>query len=499
MSPQEQVVFPTAADSEEVVGNFSFCTDSPHCNEERLCQLPEGEASQVSVRMETKPLSGVGDVKPKLKTRTRTRTRTEQRSSHLAKGLTIVPTSEQLKENGCSKIPFAARLAIESLGSPDESIVLMDIGQVNKKLDEWRSCLPRVRPHYAVKCNPDKKMVRLLKDGQCGFDCATLAEISTVLKTGGSPEDIIFAHPCKPRSHIRFAKEYGVKHMTFDNVTELQKVACEFPDARLLLRLVCEDANAQCPMSMKFGAGGDDWEPLLAKAASLNLHVVGVSFHVGSGCKEPGAFEKALSDARKVFAIAKEKGFDMEILDIGGGFPGSDTPELRFKDLAASISADLSKLFPEEDWPTLRIIAEPGRYFASSAAALLTKVISKAKIVDSSGSGNSTESSPTFRYYLNDGLYGSFNCLIFDHAEVSPELLEASRYGVQEHRCCLFGPTCDGFDMIMKDVALPELDEGDWLLWRDMGAYTSAAASKFNGFGEAKVWYYASEGSLPAV
>mmetsp|Transcript_44385 Transcript_44385/g.78010 ORF Transcript_44385/g.78010 Transcript_44385/m.78010 type:complete len:489 (+) Transcript_44385:263-1729(+) len=488
MNPLQQAVA-TSMDSVEVAGNSSFCTRPAISKEELPCPA---KAQQLSSNIGKKSPSD-GDEKPKQKTRLRTKSR----SSYLAKDVTIIPTRAETEEDKSSQVPRAARLALQALGDPDEPILVMDLGQVSRKLHEWRSHLPRVRPHYAVKCNPDKKMVQLLKDGQCGFDCATLAEISAVLKIGGNPEDIIFAHPCKPRSHIRFAKEHGVKHMTFDNAAELQKIANEFPDAKLLLRLVCEDAHAKCPMSMKFGAREEDWEPLLARAASLNLHVVGVSFHVGSGCTEPGAFQKASSDARKVFDIAKEKGFAMDILDIGGGFPGVDTPEIRFRDLAQGISEDLSRLFPEADWPQLRIIAEPGRFFAHSAAALLTKVIAKAQVTDGTVKDDGDE--PKFRYYLNDGLYGSFNCLIFDHAEVFPELLDADWQKRPDRRCCIFGPTCDGFDMIVKETTLPELDEGDWVLWRDMGAYTSAAASKFNGFPDAKVWYYAEHGSLPAV
>lgn len=488
---QWQQAVATSVDSIEVANNSSFCA-SPTISCEELPYPAKGQ--KLSSHIGQKSPCDVGDAKPKQKTRLRTKSR----SSYLAKDVTIIPSRAEVEDRE-SKVSNAARLAVNALSDPDEPILVMDLGQVSKKLHEWRSHLPRVRPHYAVKCNPDKKMVQLLKDGQCGFDCATLAEIGTVLKIGGSPEDIIFAHPCKPRSHIRFAKEHGVKHMTFDNAAELQKIACEFPDAKMLLRLVCEDAHAKCPMSMKFGAREEDWEPLLARAASLNLHVVGVSFHVGSGCTEPGAFQKALSDARTVFDIAKEKGFAMDILDIGGGFPGVDTPQIRFRDLAQGISADLSRLFPEADWPELRIIAEPGRFFAHSAAALLTKVIAKAEVTEGTGKDDDVEDEPTFRYYLNDGLYGSFNCLIFDHAEVSPELLDASWQKRPDRRCCIFGPTCDGFDMIVKETVLPELNEGDWVLWRDMGAYTSAAASKFNGFPDAKVWYYAEAGSLPVA
>lgn len=279
---------------------------------------------------------------------------------------------------------------------------------------------------------------------------------------------------------MRHANKRGVALMSFDNESELLKVSKEFPGAQLLLRLVCEDGSAQCPMSMKFGANRDQWASLIDLAKDLGLTVAGVSFHVGSGCKEPTSFEVALRDARDVFDLAAERGFQPHVLDVGGGFPGMDSPEIRFETIADTIQTQLKDFFPSLDFPDLHIIAEPGRFFAHSTSTLLTKVFAKTKIDDGDES--------TFRYYLNDGLYGSFNCVIYDHAEVSPETLKPKEGPVR--KCCLFGPTCDGFDVIIKSIEMAELDEGDFVVWRNMGAYTSAAATKFNGFPRARFWYY---------
>lgn len=405
------------------------------------------------------------------------------RQNRLLSGVTTFPIAA-----GVDGPALAAAAALDKLGDVDEPLMLLDLGQVRAKLEEWCAHMPRVRPHYAVKCNPDKKLVQVLQDGGCGFDCATMNELQIALSRGATPDDIVFSHPCKPRSHIKFAKEHGVKLMSFDNQTELRKVAAEFPAARLLLRLVCEDAHAQCPMSMKFGAARPDWPALVDCAAELGLQIAGVSFHVGSGCTDPAAFERALTDARDVFELGKSKGFHMDVLDIGGGFPGVDGPEVTFAAIAATVNKQLLQFFPMVDFPNLRVIAEPGRFFACSSAVLLTKVIAKACVA---ADGEGSESSSTFRYYLNDGLYGSFNCVLYDHAEVLPEMLRDAEG--PRRRCCMFGPTCDGFDMILKEAYFPELQEGDWLMWRDMGAYTSAAGSKFNGFPSARTWYYIAE------
>ncbi|CAE8724572.1 unnamed protein product [Polarella glacialis] len=235
-------------------------------------------------------------------------------------------------------------------------------------------------------------------------------------------------------------------------------------------------------MSLKFGASREIWDQLLDLIVELKLQLAGISFHVGSGCKDPESFEKALQDAREVFRLAAERGMpELTVLDIGGGFP---CEKETFAEIGACVSQKLTRLFPSAAFPALRIIAEPGRFFAANTAHLLTKVYAKAKLPAQEGNGD------VCRYYLNDGLYGSFNCIIYDHVTVKPELLEDRHGAVKELPCSIFGPTCDGFDVILEKYLMPELDEGDWLLWRNMGAYTSAAGSKFNGFPKAKNWYY---------
>lgn len=383
-----------------------------------------------------------------------------------------------LRPKGKDSERHAAAIALEMLGkSTDEAIFLLDLGRATEQLDLWKQLLPRVRPHYAVKCNPEPALLKELKDGGCGFDCATKNEIEIALSMGVSADDIVFSHPCKLRSHLRYAAEKGVRLMSFDNASELVKISCECPQAKLLLRLVCDDSNAQCPMSQKFGAGRESWVSLLDLCAALKLNFAGVSFHVGSGCREPRSFEKALRDSREVFQEAHRRGYRPDVLDIGGGYPSCPSA---FKSIAAVISEQLEAHFPQD---SLRIIAEPGRFLAAGAGSLLTKVFAKSCQPGPLGSDG-----PCFRYYLNDGLYGSFNCVLYDHAEVIPELLEPRAPEATKRRCCIFGPTCDGFDVILQDHLMAELDEGSWLLWRNMGAYTSAAGSEFNGFPKAIVW-----------
>lgn len=391
----------------------------------------------------------------------------------------------------------ASELALETLNAADEAISLVDLGAVRRQYEKWCANLPQVTPFYAVKCNPDVQLLKTLRDLGSSFDCATQAEFDLVLSLGVSADRVVFSHPCKPRGHLRAAKEAGVSLMVFDNETELRKIAEESGGkARLLLRIICEDSHTQCPMSNKFGAGQERWALLLRTAKQLGLALVGASFHVGSGCQEAGAFDRALSDAARLFDMAESFGFEMQVLDIGGGFPGTDEgAKAKFADIAKTITAQLEMGFPKARYPELRLIAEPGRFFAASCQALLTKVFAKTELREHPfREFREEEPRKLFRYYLNDGLYGAFNCVLYDHAEVTPErlpsFLRRKAEESESHKCCVFGPTCDGFDMILKDYSMPELEEGEWLLWRNMGAYTTAAGSTFNGFLKPISWYY---------
>jgi ornithine decarboxylase len=366
---------------------------------------------------------------------------------------------------------------------------LLDLAAVERRADLWRRLLPRVEPFYAVKCNPDPALLRALfakwqEFGIGGFDCASPSEMDLAVGAGAdAASQIVYANPCKQGSAVEYARAAGVRWVVFDNAAELGKLKDIYPGAELLLRVQTDDSLAQCPLSNKFGAAVEDSGALLEQARDLGLQVVGVSFHVGSGCSQVGAFRSALQRARAVFDEAKRVGFEPKILDIGGGFPGWDEAgEATFGDHARDISEVLEDKFGAE----VRVIAEPGRFFAASVQALLATVVS----VASSPQG--------FRYYLNDGVYGSFNSLIYDHAKVPEPVIFrdgaplADALAGARGPCTVFGPTCDGFDLISGDLPLPRLRVGDRLLFPNMGAYTSAASTRFNGFAPAKAFVYRS-------
>lgn len=243
---------------------------------------------------------------------------------------------------------------------------------------------------------------------------------------------------------------------------------------RLVLRIRCDDEKAQCPLGNKFGCDPLYEAPELMKVAkTLGLNLVGISFHVGSGCGDYYTYYKAIKISKMLFNTASKIGFALNLLDIGGGFPGDAGKTI---DAAANvINQAIDEHFPIESG--VKIIAEPGRYYVASAYTLITNIHSKKRKV-ALGTGQTN-----FMYYINDGVYGSFNSQLYDHQVCVPKLLKPYNDTVSDHyESVIFGPSCDGLDTITDNIQLPELEIGDFIIWENMGAYTMVCASPFNGF-----------------
>eukprot|EP00581_Thalassiosira_minuscula_P007001 CAMPEP_0183706552 /NCGR_PEP_ID=MMETSP0737-20130205/3327_1 /TAXON_ID=385413 /ORGANISM="Thalassiosira miniscula, Strain CCMP1093" /LENGTH=797 /DNA_ID=CAMNT_0025933967 /DNA_START=392 /DNA_END=2785 /DNA_ORIENTATION=- len=657
----------------------------------------------------------------------------------------------------------------------EDPFYVVDLGIVSTQLARWRAAFPRVAPYYAVKCNPDPAIVRTLMSLGCHFDCASRVEIELVQRMSRMlpPEaprpEIIYANPCKQRGHIIDAVCRGVRMMTFDNVAEVRKCALVSKKIQLIMRIITDDSGSQCRLSSKFGAPPQHWPVLLTEAKRCGLDVVGVSFHVGSGCRDATKYEMALKDCKKLFEMAeRDFGYKMTILDIGGGFPGEThslwnpakafgdptaeerdpTPRMPkvleglpsvgeegienideedddedddsgvegkeadeesleeekerqymyFNEIAEAVAPMLDEMFPPSSG--VKIIAEPGRYLVAASHTLVASVVSvrnnrtsddvpdqaisdkaaadnvylvtraeedeivqgharaleqeenpiietlveeladysqrfaRANLaqqevdvyldnIDARDTGGMMAEAPDvepgnaiatedgtelthtvegmqagivvgcadmfdddasaisgrrsratsfdgsmdksdngldigldipcvlaaageaavsgivrqaiadsaqplqddFAYYINDGVYGAFNNLLFDHATVRPRRLRnaiAAKHHiivdvvqgegedalrsikvVEEEESpsdrdeslypsTVFGPTCDSMDVLSRGVLLPKMDVGDWMYFQNMGAYTSAAASTFNGFPTTEKFYVCS-------
>lgn len=371
----------------------------------------------------------------------------------------------------------------------DDAFSLYNLDVVVQRLLQWREMLPRVHPFYAVKCNNDPILLKLLADLGCGFDCASRGEIDQIITNGlANADSIIYANPCKTRKYIQHADQIGVRRMTFDSLEELIKIKENHSSPELILRISISDPTAQCPLATKFGCDPLNEGPILIKNASqMNLKIIGISFHVGSGCRDPKAFKLAISASKKLFDLGILEGHPMNLLDIGGGFPGHDNEKITFFEIVEVIQRSLNEYFPVSN--NIEIIAEPGRYFASSPVSLCTNLISTTKVSAYRVTKRIEDLNKEGQMlYINDGVYGSFNCILFDHFHpLGKPLFERE----EEHLIptIIWGQTCDGLDQIEENTKMPKMEIGEWLFYKNMGAYTNVAASKFNGFDCPKSFY----------
>ncbi|GIY09153.1 antizyme inhibitor 2 [Caerostris extrusa] len=350
-----------------------------------------------------------------------------------------------------------------------------DLADVLMKVQMWKQKMPYIRPFYAVKTNSDPVLLKLLVLLGFSFDCASEGEIRFVLEAGGDPKNIIFAHVIKPPGALLYAASVGVDLMTFDSKEELLKINKLYPQSRLLLRLSPQDVKCSFDLSDKFGCDVKEAEDVLTFAKNLNLNVIGISFHVGGLCQNSHSYAATIRASRDVFELGKQLGFEFTILDIGGGFTGSKGSEKLFNEISQVIKSNLKEYFSETD---IEIIAEPGTFFACSAVSLTTAICGKK---ERNIQYNGTNPIRRF-YYLNDSIYGSFFHGVEQYGFVlKPLLNELELRQRPVYSSTLWGQTCCGEDLLLKEHMLPDMEEGECIVWENMGAYCRVICSTFCG------------------
>jgi ornithine decarboxylase len=330
---------------------------------------------------------------------------------------------------------------------------IIDVTKINDAYSLWNKHLPNIHVYYAVKCNPHPSILQRMNELGIQFDCASKQEIDAALHWT-TPNHILYANPCKFSNHIAYAKEKEVTLTVVDCECEIRKMKEIYPKCHLLLRIAVNDASSKCQLSSKFGCKMYEVRKLLLLIKELHVPLVGFSFHVGSGCTQPSLYYDALCDCYEATQMAESLGIPIRIIDIGGGFTQSN-----FIECAEEVKRGMEQLKGK------RFISEVGRFLVEKSHTLYLQVICK-KITNKR------------IYYLNDGVYGTLNCKIFDHAK---PILQCFKSG-ELFESTVYGPTCDSFDVIEESIWLPELFVGDQLFVEDCGAYTTASATSFNGY-----------------
>lgn len=336
---------------------------------------------------------------------------------------------------------------------------------------EMKFALPNVELFYAAKANSDVAILRTLFLEGASVDVCSYREMQSALLAGFQPDQMIHTHPCKTAENIQSCYDEGLRWFTFDCEAEIEKLRRHAPQTKTLLRLRADSQSSLINLSAKFGCAISDAPELARKAIAKGLDVRALSFHVGSQCVNPEDFRTMLTRTREVWDECVAAGCQLEMLDVGGGFPAPyRTSVMPLGDYCRHLARALDATFGDFD---IRLIAEPGRGLCAEAVTLLARVI-----------GKSIRSGVPW-YIIDDGVYGSFSGKLFDHADF-PIVAEATDIRPRSP-CVVAGPTCDSHDVVSVDQELPDLEIGELLLVPTMGAYTSASASGFNGLDLARL------------
>ncbi|EPB6720543.1 type III PLP-dependent enzyme [Vibrio fluvialis] len=355
--------------------------------------------------------------------------------------------------------------SVEQFGAP---LLMLDCDIIRQQYRALSAALPNVTLHFALKPLPHPVVVRTLLQEGASFDLATTGEVELVAQEGVPAERTIHTHPIKRDADIRDALAYGCNVFVVDNLNELAKFKAYRDDVELLVRLSFRNSEAFADLSKKFGCSAEQALTIIEMAKEWNIRIKGLSFHVGSQTTNPQKYVEAIHTCKEVMEQVVERGLPpLSTLDIGGGFPVNYTKQVMPIDqFCVPINEALAEL-PE----TVQVIAEPGRFIVAQSMMSVASVM-----------GQAERDGQTW-YYLDDGVYGSFSGLIFDDAQYPlVTLKQEGEYAPS----VLAGPTCDSIDVIAENILLPKLDNGDLIIGRMMGAYTSATATDFNFFKRAQ-------------
>jgi ornithine decarboxylase len=343
--------------------------------------------------------------------------------------------------------------------------LLIDKDKVREKASLIGRHIKKSRVFYAVKANPDIEILRYLNKLNMNFEIASEGELEILSSIGVKPSRIISSNPVKSLKFLRIAASYGVHSVSFDSAEEVDKLAEFIPHCNVYVRLSVPNEGSEWPLSKKFGVELDEAVYLLSYARDKGLNPVGVTFHVGSQCTNIYNWNIALDKAKTLWDLAKKKGIRLKLLNIGGGYPIRYTKNvIGIEAIEKNVDSLIFERFPGD----IEVHIEPGRAVVGDAGIFVTTVIGKAKRDDEDW------------VYLDVGV---FNGLMESVGGIKYSyLVESHKQTRPRKQWTVAGPSCDSFDVIDKNVTLPEPQVGSLMLILSSGAYTVSYASEFNGF-----------------
>jgi ornithine decarboxylase len=306
----------------------------------------------------------------------------------------------------------------------------------------------------------------VLAKNQINFDCASKGEIKQVLDLGINNNRIIYANPYKSDSDIKYAESKNIPLTVVDSVEEFEKI--KHNKMEILIRVKVNDKESLMPFSSKFGSSFEETIDILKLAKLHNKNISGFSFHVGSGCYNPNQYYDAIKMIYDIILKTKDLNHNYKIVDIGGGYSGAC--DIEFIKQANSINKSL-KLFehPINFMNNIKFISEPGRFFMTKSHTLFVPIIAKRK------------TNNKIFYIIDESIYSSFSNITYDMGNPKLEIMNEPKNSYKLYDSIIFGRTCDSADKILE-TTLPELNIGDYFEVKNMGAYTTASSTNFNGF-----------------
>lgn len=340
--------------------------------------------------------------------------------------------------------------------------LLLDKDVIMEKISLIGKNIPNSKVFYAVKANPDIKIVSFLNELGVGFEIASDGELKILSDLGISPKKIITSNTIKTFKFLAQVVEYGVNYFAFDSFIEIDKIIRYTSNANVYVRINVPNEGSEWPLSKKFGVELDDALDLLVYAKDKGFNPIGVTFHVGSQCNNIYNWNSAIDKAKELMESASQIGIELKMLNIGGGYPIYYTKKVTdIETIEKKIYKSIKQKFPQD----IEIFIEPGRCIVGDAGVFVATIIGKTKRGDENW------------LYIDIGV---FNGLMETVGGIKYKYIVGSRG--EKKKWTIAGPSCDSFDVIDKDVELPDPEVGNSILILSSGAYTISYASEFNGF-----------------
>jgi ornithine decarboxylase len=349
------------------------------------------------------------------------------------------------------------------------------------RLDRIRDAYVRLSKHltgieiyYAMKCNPNPEIMKTVLDCGGQFEISSADEMRKAIIAGADPKNILFSNPVKTLSDIKAAYKAGVQYFSFDSVSEVDKLAEGAPGSKVYVRISIPVRKSVVASEGKFGVSIDHAKDLMLYAKKMGLQTYGISFHVGSQMLDYESWSYAIQHSAKLINILKKSHIQIEMLDMGGGFPVCYKGVMR--DNLDRISSKILKALDKYISKDVRIVAEPGRYLVADSGVMASTVIGTAErfgrkwlhldVGANNGLMEAVQTGNTLEYPVFD-----------------------SKNSEEKDIFVLTGPTCDSQDTVMFDVPVSaDIQIGDKVYFECAGAYTTAMSENFNGFPSPKTY-----------